>query len=366
MRGFLARAGRYGAEIASALRADLVLYAAVLIYVLAATAYVVSMGRAGMVDYDIYAAGCIGLVCVVLPYAMLVLGAARIAFESKGRRSLAWRTLVSPRRVGRGVAGTLLMLVLLLAFEAMYISVKTTFSAGDFPFDTLVADIDQALHFGRAPDEWLSFLRFGWLLRAVEINYDAIWFPFWLYTLYWFCVTPRAEALRLRFVLTFTLAWALVGNVVASTTVTAGPAFYGLATGDYDRFAEIAGFLQSTHNTTAMTQSYLWAMHEAGTGGLGSGISAFPSMHVAVTTVCALFLSEYDKRLRLPAWGYLAIICLSSVYLGWHYAVDGYAAILMTVGIYWALRAAPQLRRFRFRMGGRAPVPVGREDAALP
>ena len=140
----------------------------------------------------------------------------------------------------------------------------------------------------------------------------------------------------------------LVGNVVASIAITAGPALYGLATGNHKRFAPLNDFLQSTPNTTEATQAYLWAMHEAGTGGLGSGISAFPSMHVAVTTVCALFLSELDKRLRIPAWSYVAIICVSSVYLGWHYAVDGYAAILLTVGIYWAVRAAPQLQRFRF------------------
>jgi membrane-associated phospholipid phosphatase len=368
MHKFVARGGHYLTAVGSAIRSDLVLYVVVLVYLLIATAYLLRMGHTGIVDYNIYATGCVALICVVLPYAMLILGAARVAFASEGRRSLAWRTLFSPRRVARGVAGTLLMLVLLLLFEAMYISVKTTFSAGGFPFDPLIADIDRALHFGRAPGHWLSFLRVDWLLRVVEFNYDAIWFPFWLWTLYWFCVTPRAEALRVRFVLTFTLAWALVGNVVAGMAVTAGPALYGLATGNHKRFAPLNDFLQSTPNTTEATQAYLWAMHEAGTGGLGSGISAFPSMHVAVTTVCALFLSELDKRLRIPAWSYVAIICVSSVYLGWHYAVDGYAAILLTVGIYWAVRAAPQLGRLRFRMRtARVPVPaLAQADGALP
>src|SRR3569833_2895459 len=105
MQTFAARAGRYAAEIGSALRADLVLYAIALIYVAAGAVYVAGMGRAGIGDYSIYASGCLALIRLVLPYATLVLGAARIAFESKGRRSLAWRTLFSPRPTRRGIAG---------------------------------------------------------------------------------------------------------------------------------------------------------------------------------------------------------------------------------------------------------------------
>ena len=347
MGRYFPRGERYLADTFSAIRADLSIYIVVLIYLVIGAAYVQLSGMGGMADYNIYCSGCIALVLVVLPYATMTLGAARIAFTSNGRRGLAWRTLFSPRRVARGLAGTLLMLVLLLLFQAMYISVKTTFSAGSFPFDPVIADIDKAMHFGRSPAHWLSFLRFDWLLRVVEFNYDAIWFPFWLYTLYWFCVSPRAEGLRVRFVLTFTLAWALIGNVVAATFVTAGPALYGLATGDSQRFAPLRNFLQSTPNATEATQAYLWAMHQAGTSGLGTGISAFPSMHVAITTVCALFLSELDRRWRILAWSFVAIICVSSVYLGWHYAVDGYAAILLTVGLYWAVNAAPNLLRIR-------------------
>lgn len=367
MHNIAVQAERYGAEIGLAVRADLILYVAALLYLLAGSAYLLAMRHPFIAEYDVYAMGCIALCCIVLPYASLLIGASRILLFAGTRRRLAWRTLVSPRRVSRGVAGTLLMLVLLLLFEAMYTSVKTTFSSAHFPFDRLVADFDKALHFGHAPAYWLAFMRADWLLRLIETNYDVVWFPLWLWTLYWFCVTPRGAALRVRFVLTFMLAWAIVGNVFASVLLTAGPALYGHSTGDDTRFAKLAQFLQSTPNSTAATQNYLWALHQAGSGGLGSGISAFPSMHVAVTTVCALFLSEFDRRLCIPAWTNLAIICVSSVYLGWHYAVDGYAAITMTVAIYWAVRAAPQLLkvRFRWRRSAGAGRPVfRREDMA--
>lgn len=362
MRNSSGLAGRYAGEITAAVRADLLIYATTLIYLACGAVYVLAAQRTIFPEYGVYSVGCVVLCCVVLPYIVLTLGVVRVIFLSKARRSLAWRTLVAPRRIGRLVAGTLLILAMLMFFEAMYTSVKTTFSAVDFPYDKLVADVDNALHFGRAPAHWLSFLRFGWLLRAVETNYDGVWFVFWLSTLYWFCVSPRAEALRVRFVLTFMLTWVLVGNLVAGVVLTAGPALYGAATGDHDRFAGLAAFLGSTPNATNATQHYLWLLHEAGTGGLGSGISAFPSMHVAVTVVCALFLSEMDKRLGIAAWCFVGIIVLSSVYLGWHYAVDGYTSIILTSAIYWAVRHAPELLKLRFRF--RRPTALGIDASA--
>ena len=359
MLTFTGRARHYIDETLAAIRADLVIYTTALAYLVVGATYVVVENRSLFAQYDVYSLGCIILCCVALPYAGLLFGAVRIALFNKGRSRLAWRALVAPRRVGRFAAGTLLMLVLLLFVEAMYISVKTTFSASGFPYDKLVADIDKALHFGHAPSYWLSVLRAGWLLRIVETNYDAVWFVAWIGLLYWFATSPRAEALRVRFVLTFMLAWVLIGNLVASLCLTAGPALYGVATGDGHRFAKLATFLTATPNATSATQQYLWALHQSGAGGLGSGISAFPSMHVAITTVCALFLAEIDKRLGIAAWVYVAIIVMSSIYLGWHYAVDGYAAILLTTGIYWAIRGAPLLGRLR------RPAPAELPGSAL-
>jgi membrane-associated phospholipid phosphatase len=248
----------------------------------------------------------------------------------------------------------------------MYTNVKTTFSANGFPYDKLVADIDKGLHFGHAPSYWLAFLRGDWLLRIVETNYDLIWFPLWLATLYWFCTSPHAERLRVRFVLTFMMVWVMIGNVVAGLALTAGPALYGDVTGDHQRFAKLEQFLDSTPNSTSATQHYLWTLHEAGTGGLGSGISAFPSVHVAVTVCCALFIAEMDKRLGVLAWAYVAIIMMSSVYLGWHYAVDGYASVILTTAFYWALRGIPALRklRFSFRRPDMIAIGAGADTAA--
>lgn len=78
----------------------------------------------------------------------------------------------------------------------------------------------------------------------------------------------------------------------------------------------------------------LWQNYESSTVGLGSGISAMPSLHVALTTLSALLLSRLSRTAGVLAWAYLALILVGSVHLGWHYAIDGYASII-AVGLIW-------------------------------
>ena len=67
-----------------------------------------------------------------------------------------------------------------MLFEAMYTSVKTAFSSSGFAWDRRAADLDQSLHFGISPEQWLSGLRSDWILRIVEFNYDFIWVGLWI------------------------------------------------------------------------------------------------------------------------------------------------------------------------------------------
>jgi membrane-associated phospholipid phosphatase len=123
--------------------------------------------------------------------------------------------------------------------------------------------------------------------------------------------------------------------------MSAGPAFYGKVTGDGSRFAAQLDFLargSGWAESAASYQQYLWMLHSLGQTGFGSGISAFPSVHVGLATFNALFVWEYDRRLGILAFAYAALIEMSSVYLGWHYAIDGYAAAMATVLIYAATR----------------------------
>ncbi|MCP4182981.1 MAG: hypothetical protein GY761_06650, partial [Hyphomicrobiales bacterium] len=81
--------------------------------------------------------------------------------------------------------------------------------------------------------------------------------------------------------------------------------------------------------------------YRTGNSGRGVGISAFPSVHVGLITLNALFAREIFPRLAGLAFAYVGIILVSSVYLGWHYAIDGYVAIFVVYAIYWLMKKVP-------------------------
>ena len=68
------------------------------------------------------------------------------------------------------------------------------------------------------------------------------------------------------------------------------------------------------------------------------GSSAFPSMHVAVPALLAFATWRRSRILSVGLAAFTLLILVSSVALGWHYAVDGYASILGS-GIIWLLVA---------------------------
>jgi membrane-associated phospholipid phosphatase len=61
-----------------------------------------------------------------------------------------------------------------------------------------------------------------------------------------------------------------------------------------------------------------------------TAIVSFPSFHVALALITAWGLGSL-RRLQLPAWIVTALICLSTLTTGWHYAIDvlGGAAVGM-------------------------------------
>ena len=52
----------------------------------------------------------------------------------------------------------------------------------------------------------------------------------------------------------------------------------------------------------------------------------------------ALFVWEYSRRLGAVAFVYVAFVAVSSVYLAWHYAIDGYAAAAVAIVVYVVAR----------------------------
>lgn len=276
--------------------------------------------------------------------AVLAFG-ARVIHRFDDHRRLAFRRTFAPQTVGY-YAGGVVLLMATVAFQSTFTSVKNGVYVwqGAFVYDRAQADIDATLHFGVDPWRWLYAVGENSAVRwAVEFNYNLLWFVICYGAVFAIAAAPQLARIRIRYFITYFLTWIIVGNVIAGLFLSAGPAFYGHVTGDTLRFAEQLQFLALSgegKNSATAYQAYLWDAFTSGKFGFATGISAFPSMHVAMITLNVLFLAEWSRRWALLGWAYVALTVASSVYLAWHYAIDGYASIILTTAIYFAVRRA--------------------------
>lgn len=323
---------------------DLPLYLAIAAYVIVGLAYVHASTKIPLETFRLYAEVWSMNFLVVAPGLLFVAGIARIVHGVERRRLLALRHMFSPKRTARFVAGSALLMALML-FQATFTSIKNTLSRDGFKFDQVQADIDKFIHGGIDPWRILYGITDNrYVLSAIEINYNAIWFILCFATLYWACTSPKADGIRTRYVLSFMLVWIIIGNILAGMYISAGPVYYGLVTGDMERFAEQLAVIAQNEGGFSSAyeyQQYLWLLYSTGNTGFASGISAFPSVHVGLITLNALFLYEYNKKLGLLAFAYTGFIIMSSVYLAWHYAIDGYVSVIVTLVIFYALKNLP-------------------------
>jgi hypothetical protein len=151
---------------------------------------------------------------------------------------------------------------------------------------------------------------------------------------------------RAQVLVTFVLVWIVLGSLFAALLPSVGPCYYGKLY-PVDAYADLMGQLkliaQSHPLTTLGVQDALWFNHLHDQLGLGSGVSAMPSMHVAVATITALLLRRIG--LALLGWFWVSAIWIGSFHLGWHYASDGIVSFLVTVTIWKAVAvmlAAPE------------------------
>lgn len=340
------RPSRLGRYISSA-TADWPIYAAVAVYASVASALILATGAGRASSFASYFVVWPTVFFVLFPaiYALLVLLRIFHRLNPGQGRLRALRRAMAARHVSQFATG-LALLGAMMVFQGAFTTLKTALPLwnGGFPYDVLHANIDRALHFGTDPWRYLLAAAGNDVVRAVvEWNYNQGWFIFCYATLFVVCVSHATSGLRTRYLVCYMLVWILVGNVLAGLFLSAGPAFYGHVTGDTARFGEQLAFLAASGDSThsaARVQAYLWHFYESETGGLGSGISAFPSMHIGLVTLNALFISEASRRWGRVAFAYVGVVLVSSVYLAWHYAIDGYVAIAVTVAVYYAAKRA--------------------------
>jgi membrane-associated phospholipid phosphatase len=61
----------------------------------------------------------------------------------------------------------------------------------------------------------------------------------------------------------------------------------------------------------------------------------FPSLHVGISLLVCVYLRDYKRKLFLPALGYVALMCLATLYLRYHYLIDLVGSFMFVPAAYW-------------------------------
>jgi uncharacterized membrane protein YqgA involved in biofilm formation len=248
-----------------------------------------------------------------------------------------WRGLV------RGVP----ILAALVVFMPVFSAVKSSIPAFNAAtWDATFIAADQALHGGDAWRLLQPVLGFPVITSALSMVYFA-----WFFVIYagsiWFCFLCRDPELRARYFIAYFASWTVGGVILATGFASVGPAFAGPLLGDH-RFDEQMEYLRSANEhfpvLTLRALDFLLAARLESSNGLGAGISAMPSMHVAMAVLVALSVAKISRPAAVAGYAFFASIMVGSVHLSPHYAVDGYASIAVTL-VVWALagRLAPMV-----------------------
>lgn len=228
-----------------------------------------------------------------------------------------------------------LLFTCIAIFHGAFTSLKSMLpELQPFVFDPLFAGLDETLH-GQAP--WLYLRGLNGISGTIRLLYSEIWFLLTIGTTLAMCLSLPSR-LRSQYLWTFLLCWTVLGIVVAACFMSAGPIYYDRLL-HADRFAGLAAHIESMVSPDIPSTQYpdiLWKAYVMRSPGMGTGISAFPSLHLAMATLFALTAFRLRKPLGWLMTGYAAIILVGSVHLGWHYAVDGYFSIVATILI-WKL-----------------------------
>lgn len=284
--------------------------------------------------------------------------------------NLAWITppllLVAVLWLGPKICFSRLGAVTLMVAMSIFLQIGFVFAKSAIPqlvpfyADPFLAEVDRNLFFGR--DGWevahaLAGEGYAWLFPAL---YMPVWSALALGFPMLIALTDPDRARAGRYAWLFMLTWVVVGNVLATLGSSVGPIYYDRLLGS-DHFANLAIAMDQSglaESALGRLQDHLWAGSRAASMPL-SLISAFPSVHVAIATVAALYLRERAPRLAPVGYAFLCAIAFISVYSGYHYAICALAGWVVVVVLNMALELGMH------RPGRTDDQPVGTPQGAL-
>ncbi len=194
-------------------------------------------------------------------------------------------------------------------------------------WDAEVWRFERWLHFGISPNVLVLelFRGAGWL-RAIDA-----WYAFWLVTVFlgWSWGLAMPGLARRRNLMFACIFLAVAGSWSYLAMPVLGPcyAFPELFDGARDELVRAAP------TQRALAANYA-RMIEGRDGSLRQfnpyfGVAAMPSLHVGAHWLFALWARRHARKLFVPFAMATLLTFLGSLATGWHYAIDGYAGMLL-------------------------------------
>lgn len=243
--------------------------------------------------------------------------------------------------------GILAFVLGLTAFTAYKVNIPKLVP---FYADPVLAWIDRKLHGGNAWDWAYSVPR--QFATAVDFFYGRVWAVALIVT-YLGALSLMTLRELSRYLWTVLFIYIGLGGVMALLASSVGPIFYTeFYTPAYD-FAEQrdAIFANPYLGKMHVYTGYLLENYRSGGPAFGTGISAFPSVHVAVATLTAWVLTSHGRVGAVFGWAFYAIIEFGSIYTGWHYGIGGYFSTI-AVSLFWIAMS----RRYGLPLLGRGSL----------
>ncbi|MEM7061393.1 MAG: phosphatase PAP2 family protein [Pseudomonadota bacterium] len=231
-------------------------------------------------------------------------------------------------------------LVYIFGLQRVYVALKPEIpNIVPFSWDADFLVWDRVLLFGYDAWEvshWLLPSAYG--SSVIDELYTA-WFYVLFACIFVAAMAPLQDRIRLTYLVSFALNWGIGGSLLAIIFSSAGPVYYERLFGD-PVFAPLLDRLNAQHLefelSSVIVIEKLWQGHLGKEDIPGLGISAFPSMHLALATANTCFAFKFGRWWGWAMVAFTAATLFGSVHLGWHYVVDGIAGIALGI-VFWAL-----------------------------
>jgi hypothetical protein len=229
------------------------------------------------------------------------------------------------RSKGQFIAGGLIMFIMgLSAYTTYKINIPDIMP---FYADPYLADIDRYFY-GR--NAWRAMHEVPPQVgMIVDVFYTRVWPAVLL-----FCVLGAlafVEGARLqRYAWGLFFVYAVMGTLMATLFSSVGPIFYADFYPGTGQFLHIKPAIVNNPYISNISDyaDYLLQTYRNKQYMFASGISAFPSVHVAVATLAAWFMTSFGRKWAALGWTNAVIIQYGSIYSGWHYAIDGDVSLI--------------------------------------